>query len=59
MPDDAVCDGVALLGFDVPETVAEGEKLRVIAAVECRDSVVASRLVALVVRDQVPNALAL
>ena len=45
---------MGLLGFDVPETVEASEtKLRVIAAVECRDSALAPSLVSLVVRNTV------
>jgi hypothetical protein len=54
-----VVDGVALIGFDVPERVSDGDKLRVIAAVECRDADAATSLVALVVRDKVRHQRAL
>ena len=47
--------GVALLGFDVPSKVSADAKLRVIAAVECRDASSAPSLVALIVRDKVRN----
>ena len=47
--------GVRLVGFDVPDVIASEDKLRVIAAVECRDAELAPSLVSLVVRDEGPE----